>query len=159
MPRYLLGTQCFVDIAAGSGLPPQRWISALDPIKVPARDVTISAVTPMILTASFAGQLTPSQAALRQSCEQLVQRFVLSKRVVPITKEIADRWGQLLTFSLAFERGGASVDYDYRERLVMATAIEGHDGIPFTLVERRQPAHTALEPIGLVLADPYVLHP
>jgi hypothetical protein len=40
----------------------------------------------------------------------------------------------------------------------MATAIEGFDGIPLTLVDKRQPAHTALEQLRLALVDPYVTH-
>lgn len=160
MPRYLLGTQCFVDIAAGAGLPPQRWLESLDRGKVPARDVTISAVMPMILASAFTGALTPYQVALRQSCDDLIRRFVLGKRVVPVTKEIGDRWGILLDFHLTYvTRDNQIAEYDFRERLVMATAIEGIDGIPFTLVDKRQPAHTDLEPIGLQLADPYETHP
>ncbi len=57
---------------------------------------------------------------------------------MPVTKDIADRWGQLLTFTLTYtEPDGTVRDYDFRERLVMASAIEGIDGIPFTLVDKQ----------------------
>jgi len=159
--RYLLGTQCVVDLARGANLPPERWLKSLDPKQVVASDIRISVVTPMILTATFAAQeQTPFVAALKQACESLLRRFVLGKRMVPVSKEIADRWGTLLPFTLTYLNiDNQPADYDFRERLIMATAIEGVDGLPFTLVDRTQPGHTALKPIGLQLLDPYLTHP
>lgn len=160
MPRYLLGTQCVVDIARRANLPPQRWFESLDQKTVPARNVVISAVTPMILTETFKNPATPFVAALGQACDDLVRRFVDGHRVVPVTKGIADRWGLLLNFPLTYVNAGKQeVEYDYREKLVIASAIEGLDGIPFMLVERSQPAHAALEPQGLKIHDPYVTPP
>lgn len=160
MARYLLGTQCFVDIAKRANLIPEQWLEDLDPRRVPGKDVQISAVTPMILTWTFDQEAkSPYNEALRQLCESLVKRFVFRKRVVPVTKEIADRWGQLLAFDLKHSRpDGTLEDYDYRERLVMATAIEGVEGLPFVLVDKRQAAHAALAPLGLQLEDPYERH-
>ena len=156
MARYLLGTQCLVDIAKQDGLPAQRWLEAAGRRGIHLSDVYISAVTPMILTRAFkrAAQ-TPAHQAIRQACEHLVRRYAQAGQVVPVTREIADRWGDLIDYDLPYTNAsGETKLFDSHEKLVMATAIEGVDGRPFTLVSRRHDAHRILQPLGLQLEDP-----
>jgi len=157
MPRYLLGSQCLVDIAKSTGLAPEQWFRTVESRGVDGRDVYISAVTPMILTSAFdrATQL-PALAAIRGNSDTLITRFVRAGQMAPITKEIADRWGELPEFDLTYETANGEIKcYPFQQKLVLATAIEGLDGRPFTLVDKRQKAHQDLESLGLVLEDPH----
>lgn len=157
MPRYLLGSQCVLDIAKRIGCPPEQWFLATDKRGINARDVYISAVTPMILASAFARvEQTPDIAAIRANSDKLITRFDRAGRIAPVTKEIADRWGELLEFDLTYETAdGETKLYRFHQKLVLATAIEGLDGRPFTLVDKRQKAHQDLESLGLVLEDPH----
>lgn len=156
MPRYLLSTQALLDVAKQAGLPAQRWLEAAGARGIQSSDVHISAVSPMILTRAFRqAEQSPAHDAVRRACESLVKRFAQAGQVVPVTQEIADRWGELLEYELSYTNAaGESKLFDSHEKLVMATAIEGIDGRPFVLVSRRHPAHGALKPLGLQLEDP-----
>ncbi len=156
MPRYLLSTQTLVDVAKQAGLPAQKWLEAAGDRGIQPSDVHISAVSPMILTRAFRqAERTPAHAAVRRACESLVKRFAQAGQVVPVTKEIADRWGELLDYELTYTTAaGEAKLFGSHETLVMATAIEGLEGRPFVLVSKRQPAHATLKPRGLQLEDP-----
>jgi hypothetical protein len=157
MPRYLLGSQCLVDIAKGIDLAPQRWLRDAGDRGIDGSDIYISAVTPMILGANFeAAPKSPTNQRLRENVEKLVQRYVAANLVAPITKDIADEWGKILPLDLTHRQSsGVEKAYTFHEKLVFATAIAGIDGRAFTLVERRQKAHNDLAVMGLVIEDPY----
>ncbi|MDP6344272.1 MAG: hypothetical protein QF578_06580 [Alphaproteobacteria bacterium] len=159
MPRYLLGSQCLVDIARRVQSPAEQWFATAGERGIDASDVYISAVTPMILRSTFkAAAPSPTVTAIRENSENLVNRFARSRQLAPVTQEIADRWGQLLDFDLSRETAdGETKLYRFQEKLVLATAIEGLDGRPFVLVDKRQSAHDKLAPLGLDLEDPYEL--
>lgn len=98
--------------------------------------------------------------ALRQSVAAFVERMDDLQQVVPITKGIADTWGDLMDLSLSYVNSkGVEGQFNTGERLVMATAIRGTAGRPYILVTRRHPAHTALEALGLTIEDPYAQYP
>src|SRR5580658_4430930 len=143
MPHYLLGSQCLLDIAKGIGQPPQVWLQSAGERGIDGADIYISAVTPMILAATFdAAAQSPVNQRLRDNAERLVQRYVQQNQVAPVTKEIADQWGKLLPLDLTHgESSGIVKLYRYPEKLVFATAIVGIGGRAFTLVDRRQQAH------------------
>ena len=151
MARYLLGNQCLVDIAKMRGLPPERWFATLEERGIDSRDVRISAVTPMFLDAVLReeeGAQALHAVALRKNCEKLIGRLLKSSEAVPVTKEVADLWGVL--------RGTKDLqEYRTEALLVWATAIEGLDGRPFVLVDKREAVHAHLERLGLSLEDPY----
>jgi predicted nucleic acid-binding protein len=162
--RYLLGTQSVVDIAKAVDLPPERWINVAAKRGIYDDDVAISAVTGMnllmgleaatakVATAAEKGRLS----AIRKNAELLIDRFVRGGRVIAVTKEIADRWRELLDYNLFFQtQGGQNREYRFNEKLVFATAIAGIDSIPFILVDRHQPAHDDLASLGLLVEDPY----
>lgn len=98
--------------------------------------------------------------ALRQSVAAFVQRMDDLQQIVPITKGIADTWGDLMDMPLSYVNSqNVEGQFSTGERLVMATAIRGTAGRPYILVTRRQPAHTALEALGLTVEDPYAQYP
>ena len=163
MPRYLLGSNCFVAIAMRAKKPPEVWFDTAKSRGIDLTDIYISAVTPMIVQAFIArGQQGAAAARVAQlktlgnNAERLGARFVAMDLVAPVTKEIGDTWGQLITMTLDFKNASGEDDkYNFEEKLVIATAIKGMNGYPFTLLERRNEAHKALEPLGLVVEDPY----
>lgn len=163
MARYLLGSQCLVDFAKRLDLPPERWLLTAADRSIDARDIYISAVTPMIIGAAFDKALqTPELECLRSNVDTLIERYVARDLVAPVTKSIADLWGKLLvlTTPLTYVSGaGKAEEYHFHEKLVFATAIEGMSGRPFILVERRQKAHDTLAPLGIVVEDPYQVRP
>lgn len=155
MPRYLLGSQCLVDIAKRSALPPELWLNGADDRGIDGRDIYISAVTPMIVARGLKED-DPNFAGMRDNLDGLIDRYMQWNQVAPVTKKIADEWGKILDLSLHYVNSkGEKKLYAFHEKLVLATAIEGLNGRPFTLVERHQPAHDVLAPRGLVLEDPY----
>jgi hypothetical protein len=159
MARYLLGSQCLVDVAKRVGLAPEIWLTKAGDRGIDARDVYISAVSPMIIEAAFRGApRTPELQRLRDNVDMLTQRYVAGGLVAPITKNIADLWGKLLVLDtdLTYVNSAGKTElYNFHEKLVFATAIEGISGRPFILVERHQKAHDTLAPLGLVLEDPF----
>lgn len=164
MPRYLIGTNCLVEIAKGTKRPPQLWLDNAVHRLIDQTDIYISAVTPMILNVAFEFQKREASdaarslqlAQLHSNVTTLVDRFVAMSLVAPVTKEIADTWGELLPLELGFQNAKGRPDrYNFQEKLVLATAIRGINGRPFTLLERRDSAHQALESRGLVVEDPY----
>jgi hypothetical protein len=161
MAQYLLGSQCFLDIAKTANLSPERWLAKAGERGIDGGDIYISAATPMILSATLARETaSPGLTVLRENIEILVRRYVGGLQVVSVTKEIADRWGTLLDLELNYKsRLGTIGSYRFHEKLVLATAIEGLNGRPFVLVERNQAAHDALRPFGLKVEDPYQLYP
>jgi hypothetical protein len=159
MPRYLLGSQCLVDIAKQSGLAPERWLTGAGVRGIDGRDIYISAVTPMIVARGLKGN-DPDLVRMRENLDMLIDRYVQRDQVAPVTKNIADEWGKILDLSLAYVNAkGETKLYAFHEKLVLATAIEGLNGRPFVFVERHQPAHDVLAPRGLALEDPYAVCP
>jgi hypothetical protein len=157
MARYLLGSQCVVDIVKRVNMPPQRWVEEADARGIDGRDVYISAMTPTILRR--AARTDPGLALLQSNLDLFTDRYLQRGQIAAITKRIADKWDDLVDLQLNYlNRKGAAVPYSSREKLVLATAIEGLDGRPFILVERHQPAHDTLRPYGLELEDPYQVY-
>ena len=163
MPQYLLSTQSLVDIALRDGSAPERWLANTD-ARDPAiydTDIFISAVSHALIVQLL--DRMPRDAdreALRLATEALIERFVGRGQVVDVTKAIADTWGALVCMTLTYTKDdNTQGQYPSGERLVMATAIKGTDGRPYILVARREPAYTALEPLGLALEDPHEMYP
>lgn len=163
MPQYLLSTQSLVDIAMRDGSACEQWLTNAD-AREPAiydTDIFISAVSPALIAQLL--ERMPHDAdreALRQATDALIERFVGRGQVVDVTKAIADTWGALIGMTLTYTKDDHTEgDYPSGEKLVMATAIKGTEGRPYILVAARQPAHTALEPLGLALEDPHEMYP
>lgn len=159
MPLYLLASQTLADIAKGDGNAAHRWFQHADEpdADVDFEDVFISAVSPGVLDTAFR-HTPPADAALglEPAVTELVNRFVAAGQVVPVTKPIADLWFHLEEQDLRYVRkDGRTRSYSLEEKLVLATALRGIDGVPFVLVARRQPAHDLLSVLGLTLLDPY----
>ena len=166
MARYLLATQCVMDIAKMIGLPPQRWFETAAERGIDHSDVFISAVTPMILRATFeaAAKKTADAAtkaghtAIRRNAEIFVHRLANIGCIIPVSQEIADRWGELLELDLSYKTfEGQYNEYRFHEKIVLASAIAGTGSTPFMLVERRNAALDALTALGLRVEDPYDL--
>jgi hypothetical protein len=158
MARYLLGSQCVVDIAKRIQLAPERWFDGAGAKGIDGRDIFISAITPTILSRALRGD--SKTAPLRNALEKLIDRFVQLRQVAEVTKGIADKWDEIVDLSLDYvNTKGVTKPYSSLERMVLATAIEGLDGRPFILVERHQPAHDELQAHGLELTDPYAEYP
>jgi hypothetical protein len=166
MPRYLLSTQSVVDIAKKIGRPPQRWWETAASRDIDRSHVFISAVTPMILRATFAADAKnnpdparkAANAAIRRNTDEFIHRLVNIGSVISVSKEIADRWGELLDYDLTYETfDGRHKQYGVHETVVLATAIVGTGSTPFVLVEKRNSALDVLAPFGLLVEDPYEL--
>jgi predicted nucleic acid-binding protein len=166
MPRYLLGTQSVIDAAKRLGRPPEHWMHTAATRGIYEDDVVISAVTAvnlqMGLNVALAKATTTAEKfrldAIKKNAEELIDRFVRGGHVIPVTKEIADRWGELLDYDLFFKtEDGRGAKYKFDEKLVFATAIVGAAGIPFILVDKHQAAHDDLAALGLLVEDPYQL--
>jgi predicted nucleic acid-binding protein len=153
MRRYLLGVQCLLDIAKHADLPAERWMESAEARGIDMNDIYISAASPMILLSAL--DKAPASGyiqQLRENVETIVQRFVDRKLIAPVTKEIADRWGKILPQPLTYnDDAGVTHKYTFHEKLILATALEGIEGRPFVLVDRRQEAHREL---NLDLEDP-----
>lgn len=158
MARYLLGSQCVVDIAKRIRLAPERWFDGAGARGIDGRDIYLSAITPTILSRALRGN--SKTKPLQKSLEVLIDRFVQLRQVAPVTKRIADKWDEIVDLPLEYVNAkGVTKPYSSLERMVLATAIEGLDGRPFLLVERHQPAHDVLKAYGLELTDPYTENP
>jgi hypothetical protein len=162
MSQYLLSTQTLIDIALQDGGPAFRWYDEADTRqpRVYSSDIFISAVTPGLVKLGLdAKPPSAERDAVRLTCDGLIERFVAAGQVVSVTKTIADCWSKLLTHRLRFrKRDGSLVPYSSGEIMVLATAIVGTDGFPYTLVARRQQALTALHALGLEIEDPADLY-
>jgi hypothetical protein len=159
MPRFLLATRTVLDLA--SLTPARQWLDHAGARQVLPDDIFISAITPVGLENFFKTQpASPLFHTVQDHCRTFVRRLEQTNQIVPITKAIADLWGRLLEYDLQYTtRDGRLASYTELERFVMATAIEGTDGLPYVLVATRQPAHSALEPLGLRIEDPTELYP
>jgi hypothetical protein len=147
-----------LDIAKNADLPAQHWMETAEARGIDMRDVYISAVTPMIISGVLEKQPnSPRIQQLRENVETIAQRFVDRKLIAPVTKEIADRWGKILPHPYTYlNAAGETKKYTFHEKLVLATALEGIEGRPFVLVDRRQNAHQEL---NLAVEDPYEVTP
>jgi hypothetical protein len=175
MNRYLLSSFALFDIAKKAALPPERWIISVAERGGDLRDIFISAVSPMILSRALSLELqatrnkmaTATSAAekaalftllgyletLLENLQQTAERFVTLGLVASMDKRIADRWGKLLDPKLEYlDHNGKRQVYTFHEKIVLATALEGLDGLPFTLVDRHQKVHDTLQ---ISVEDPY----
>lgn len=163
MPRYLLSTQTVIDIALQDGGPAARWFEDADKRNPPIAgdDIFISAVTPAVLTADLNRKPpTPELVAVRSVCAIIIERFVDAGQVVNVTKSIADRWFDLIASGVKHHlRDGRVVEYSSGEKIVLATAIVGTDGFPYTLVTRKHEGLNSLQALGLAIEDPAELYP
>jgi hypothetical protein len=80
MARYLLGSQCVVDIAKRIQLAPERWFEGAGAKGIDGRDIFISAITPTILSRALRGD--SKTAPLRNALEKLIDRFVSFGRLL-----------------------------------------------------------------------------
>lgn len=161
MPRFLLSSQAFLDIATRQGRPAEKWLEAVTLGGVEARDVCISAVAPMNALGMIAAGIAAAGASkellqwrrLEKNARELVQDFAQDDRIVPMDHHIAEQWGILLDTEITYVLAdGTPEKVPSATKLEIATAIVGRHGIPFIYVAQKQSAHDDLP--GLLVESP-----
>ncbi len=165
MPRYLLSSQALLDIARKQGKPAEKWLEKVALAGVDARDVCISAVAPMNVLGFIGLQAAgaradralsktlPAWRDLEDNFRNYVLDLAADDRIVPMDHHVADRWGILLDSEIRYsDSAGGSYAIGSAEKLEIATAMIGRNGIPFIYVTERQEAHDDLP--GLLVESP-----
>lgn len=167
MARYLLSSRTFLDIIQHKEQPGETWLTAAaSQHGVMARDLCISAVTPMAVRRELARRIALIKAGtpdpdfshddliqMNRNAETLFRDYGGEDRIVPMTASIATRWGDLLDQKIEYlDANGTPYAIGSVQKLEIATAIVGRNDIPYVYVERGQKAHAGLN--GLVVEDP-----
>lgn len=161
-----------LDIVQRQGQAGEVWLKAA--AKRPglvARDICVSAVTPMAVRRELVRRLAQIKAGepdpifthddllqMQRNAEKLFQDFAADNRIAPITDAVAERWGDLLEQTITYvDAQGRSSPIGSVQKLEIANAIVGRDHIPYTYIERLQTAHASLN--GLRVEDPTTAAP
>lgn len=167
MARYLLSSRTILDITQRKGQPGERWLTAAARThNVIARDLCISAVTPMAVRRELTRRIASLQSGTRdphfshddllqmaRNAEALWREFAAEDRIVPMTAQIATRWGELLDQAIDYvDADGTVYQIGSVQKLEIATAIVGRGDIGYVYVERAQASHADLN--GLAVEDP-----
>jgi hypothetical protein len=168
--RYLLSSRTVLDIIQRNGKPGEQWLKAVTAAyRVTAQDVCISAVTPMSVRGEIDRRIDETKAGqvdkdfslddllqMRRNADAFFDEYAGENRIVEISADVADRWGDLLDQRLTYTDAttGKSQDIGSVLKLEIATAIVGRKGISFTYVERAQACHGGIG--GLRVEDPTV---
>jgi hypothetical protein len=157
VPRFLLGSECLLELARGVDNPQRRWLRASRVRGIVLPDLAISAMSPALIARTFrmreqsAGTLDATMLDLRERCELMIQEHRIRGTILPVSDEAVSRWRLMDSLELRYRRrDGTDYPMGIEEQLVLATAMAAH----LTLVDRRQPAHAVLAPPGLLIEDP-----
>jgi hypothetical protein len=131
----------------------RSWLATCVILGITDRDLAISAMSLIILERLFAeGPLTPQRLALQDRCRTLAQEFRDRKAILPVTDQAVTAWLQVRALDLTYlHKDGRKEQAGFEEQLLLATALSRR----MTLVDRRQPAHLLLAPLGLLIEDPF----
>jgi hypothetical protein len=131
-----------------------------------ARDLCISAVTPMAVRRELSRRIALIQGGTRdphfshddlfqmtRNAEGLWREFAAEDRIIPMTAQIATRWGDLLDQAIDYvDANNATYQIGSVQKLEIATAIVGRGDIGYVYVERAQASHNCIN--GLAVEDP-----
>lgn len=165
MPRYLLSSHSLLDIVRKQGKPAEKWLEKIKKAGIDASDVCISAVAPMNVLGLIAIEVAKAKADralsrnlpvwhdLEDNFRNYVMDLAADDCIVAMDQHIAERWGILLDSEIRYsDSSGGSYAIGSAEKLEIATAMIGRNGIPFIYVTERQAAHAELP--GLVVESP-----
>ncbi len=158
MTPFLLSSQTVLDIAKKQNLPAERWLEAATSRGIYEEDICISAVVPMTVMHTIEQQIAiarksrstiePTVASLgivKTNAQRFITAFHASDRIVPMDHLIAGRWGDLLNMELVFtDEHGVTYEVGSSEKIELATASVGRDGLPFVYVDRAQITHSTI---------------
>lgn len=151
MDRYLLGTQSLVEVASeNQSNEVFQWAER--------ENVALSSVFASVMSFEiFRSEVDRQEGVEREVWDllfdQALRKFEAKKTILPVTLDIALRSAALnrLDLHTSDPDNGELSTLDGSNQLVAATALVER----LILVDRRQPYHTELEKLGLVLVDPY----
>lgn len=163
MTPYLLSAQTVLDIIKRLDLPAERWLASVGEKHVFEDDICISCVVPMTIMHSIDLWIAQARAArdpqlpslglLKKNAQIYLASFMQNERVIPMDEKIAERWGELLDVDINFlDEDGTDFAVGASEKVELATASIGRQGVPFIYVDRRQEAHASVP--GLVIECP-----
>lgn len=158
-----------LDIVQGKAQPGQQWLDAASQRGVTTTDICIGAVCPMALRyqiellieeaknnpdKSSQGFSLDDLKIMQRNAQQVIGAFESEGRIIDASAQVADRWGDLLDQTIEYRDSTTGAPYSIGsvQKLEIATAIIGRNGIGFSYVEREQPGHKDIN--GLVIVDP-----
>jgi hypothetical protein len=157
---YLLGTQCFLDIAKRNKNPAQLWFAEQERKGVRFGAICISPITIALARYEFKADPPASIAAVTfaKNVNVLIQQFTAASAIADFSADAADFWvdrilGNVVTYESSGRRNLPPRQVPIGpEAMVVATAGAGKRGVPFTLVDRKQAVHSRLR---IDVLDPY----
>jgi hypothetical protein len=153
-----------LDIVQKRQQPGELWLrAAVRKHGLIARDVCISAVTPMAVRRELARRVALIKGGspdplfshddllqMTRNTDLLIRDYAGDDRIIPISSAIADRWGDLLEQKIEYQDdAGETYAIGSVQKLEIATAIVGRDNIGYLYVERAQNAFVGIN--GLVI--------
>lgn len=156
MARYLLGTQCLMDVALLNDGAAHRWFSGRSAQPgLFVGDVAISAFSVAAIRAFFR-QRPPTSVETKQhesNLGRLIRQFEVADAVEGASPAAVFFWDSQAQVALTYDvPGHGQRALGFEEKFVLATALKGNHGRGFILVDRAQAVHHAL---GVTVYDPY----
>lgn len=98
-----------------------------------------------------------AQITHEKNLEKLITKFKAANQVLGASPEVINEWASLADKEIEYPYPvGSSSFIGFEEKLILATAICGNQGLSFILVDRRQPVHDEL---GIRVEDPWQTPP
>jgi len=167
MSRYLISTRVLLDLAKPDAENRARqWLMKASDRDIAETDLYISAATAMRLPLQIEGDIARAQKGelpppptvdqlrlLQRNINKLIGEYEARERIVAMDYSIARRWGGLLDTRLSYrEANGSVAEIGSVEKVEIATATEGLNGVSFTYVAYAQEAYATIP--GLVVETP-----
>lgn len=160
MNRYLLSTDCVLDIIKRRNLEAEIWFENADRRGI-FDDVYISAVTPMIIQKKLTrpGDVAENESTLEDFREQadeffqIFEGFARDSGIIAMDRAIALKWGTLLDMTITFKTpNGESSEVSSETKVEVATALVGTRGLRYVYVDYYRNWHTEFE--KLIVENP-----
>ncbi len=152
MPRYLLSSRAILDIAQNKGLPAQIWFGRYRNVVHIHDELFVSSISRIQITAFLDGEISAQKTkgngagtptyqlkCIKSAALDMLDWFKGSNAVLSLDEGVAEIWGAMIHDNIPYRsRLGATSAISFIEKIELATAINGIDGLPLYYVVENQ---------------------
>lgn len=163
MPRYLLSTRAILDIAKNKNLPAQVWFERYSNLTHYQDEIYICSVSRIQVNSFLDAKISARKSNSGDSCETVHQLssmrgnaasildwFSKNSTIISMNEGIAEIWGALMFDEIVYR----NAKNDERrisiiEKIELATAIHGLEGLPLNYVVQNQEALRSIDDLKI----------
>lgn len=163
MPRYLLSTRAILDIAKNKELPAQVWFSRYSNLTYYEDDIFVSSVSRIQVNSFIDAKISARKSnssedsetvyhlsSMRGNATSILDWFARNSAIISMNEGIAEIWGALMFDEIVYNNAANSMrKISIIEKIELATAIHGIEGLPLNYVIKNQTALNSIDELKI----------